>query len=72
MKARFESSTGMTHEGEVTGGRGEELACKGLLGLVWGLLAYEATLPPYIRIKNDEGTEMEVHPSRIKYEADTR
>jgi len=68
MKASFESHLGMIHEGEVTGSRGEGLACEGLPGLVWGLLAYEATLPPYVRIKNDEGLEIEVHPSRVEYE----
>jgi hypothetical protein len=68
MKASFESHLGMIHEGEVTATREAGRACEGLAGLVWGALAYESILLPYVRIENDEGLEIEVYPERVKYE----
>lgn len=69
MKAEFTNSTGMVFSGTVVGSRKERRACRGLRGLVdtqKGLM-FNSNLPAFVRIRNKEGTEIEVHPSKVRF-----
>ena len=68
INAEFISSTGLVHSGEIIDQRQANIPiCHGLIGLVDGNLKYTAKLPAYVRIRTNQGVEIEVHPSRIEH-----
>ena len=69
MKAEFTNSTGMVFRGKVTGMQRERRVNDGFRDTMVGKFnpRNESKLPPYVRIRNKEGTEVEVHPLRVRF-----
>ena len=59
----------MVFRGKVVGIRKGRRVCSGLRGLVDTQkgLNFNAKLTAFVRIRNKEGTVVEVHPSRVRF-----
>jgi len=69
MKAEFTNSTGMVFRGQVVGMRRERRINDGFRDTMVGAFnsSRESKLPAFVRIRNPEGTEAEIHPSRVRF-----
>lgn len=69
MKAEFTNRNGMVFRGKVVGMRKERRINDGFRDTMVDRFnpRNESKLPPYVRIRNEEGTEVEVHPLRVRF-----